>query len=43
MIFGMPQNFHYGNGHGTNPILIQQALAAYIIRRESALNERIVL
>ena len=43
MIFGMPQNFHYGNGHGTNPILIQQALAANIIRHKRVLNENCVV
>ena len=32
MIFGMPQNFHYGNGHGTNPILILQAIGANVVR-----------
>ena len=43
MIFGMPQNFHYGNGHGTNPILIQQALAANIIRHKRVLKENCVV
>ena len=37
MMFGMPQAFHYGNGHGTNPILIMQALAANIIRHKRVL------
>ena len=32
MMFGMPQNFHYGNGHGANPLLILQAIGANIIR-----------
>jgi hypothetical protein len=40
MIFGMPQNFHYGNGHGTNPILILQAIAANIIRHRRVMNDR---
>jgi hypothetical protein len=43
MIFGMPQNFHYGNGHGTNPILILQAIAANIIRHKRVLKENCVV
>jgi hypothetical protein len=33
----MPQSFHYGNGHGTNPILILQAIAANVIRHKRVL------
>ncbi len=43
MVFGMPQEFHYGNGHGTNPILIQQAIAANIIRHRRVLSDRFVV
>lgn len=43
MIFGMPQNFHYGNGHGTNPILIQQAIGANLIRHHHVLSENCVV
>ncbi len=43
MVFGMPVEFHYGNGHGTNPILIQQAIAANIIRHRRVLNDRFVV
>ncbi len=43
MMFGMPQNFHYGNGHGTNPILIMQALAANIIRHKRVLKDDCVV
>jgi len=43
MVFGMPQEFHYGNGHGTNPILILQAIAANIIRQRRVLNDRFVV
>ncbi len=39
MIFGMPQAFHYGNGHGTNPILIQQAIAANVVRHKRVLSD----
>jgi hypothetical protein len=39
MVFGMPQFFHYGNGHGTNPILILQAIAANVIRHRRVLSD----
>ncbi len=43
MLFGMPQNFHYGNGHGTNPILIMQAIGANIIRHRRVMNDNFVV
>jgi lactate racemase len=43
MMFGMPQNFHYGNGHGTNPILIQQAIGANIIRHRRVMKDNFVV
>jgi len=43
MLFGMPQNFHYGNGHGTNPILILQAIGANIIRHKRVMKENFVV
>lgn len=43
MVFGMPQDFHYGNGHGTNPILILQAIAANVIRHRRILSEKPVV
>ncbi|QUH29422.1 lactate racemase domain-containing protein [Vallitalea guaymasensis] len=43
VVFGMPQNFHYGNGHGTNPILIMQAIAANIIRHKRILSDNCVV
>ncbi len=43
MLFGMPQEFHYGDGHGTNPILMLQAIAANIIRHRRVLNDRFVV
>lgn len=43
MMFGMPQNFHYGNGHGTNPILILQAISANIIRHRRVMNDNFVV
>ena len=43
MMFGMPQNFHYGNGHGTNPILMMQAIAANVIRHKRVMNDNFVI
>lgn len=43
LMFGMPQSFHYGNGHGTNPILILQAIAANIIRHKRVLRDACVV
>ncbi len=43
MMFGMPQNFHYGNGHGTNPLLMLQAISANIIRHKRVMNDNCVV
>ena len=43
MMFGMPQNFHYGNGHGTNPILMMQAIAANVIRHKRVMRDNFVV
>ena len=43
MVFGMPQDFHYGNGMGTNPIQMMQALSAQIIRHKRVLSDRCVI
>ncbi len=43
MMFGMPQNFHYGNGHGTNPLLMLQAISANIIRHKRILRDNCVV
>ncbi len=43
LVFGMPQAFHYGNGHGTNPILILQAIAANVIRHKRILADECVV
>jgi len=43
IMFGMPQFFHYGNGHGTNPILILQAIAANVIRHRRVMSDRSVV
>lgn len=43
MIFGLPHSFHYGDGHGTNPILILQAIAANVIRHRRVMNDNFVI
>ncbi|MGR5062338.1 lactate racemase domain-containing protein [Photobacterium sp. DNB22_13_2] len=43
MVFGMPQNFHYGNGHGTNPVLMMQAIGAQIIRHKRVMSDNCVV
>lgn len=43
VLFGMPQSFHYGNGMGTNPILMLQAISAQIIRHKRVLNDNCVV
>ncbi len=43
MVFGMPQFFHYGDGHGTNPILMLQAISANVIRHKRVMNDNCVI
>ena len=43
MVFGMPQFFHYGNGMGTNPILMLQAISAQIIRHKRVMKDNCVV
>ena len=43
MVFGMPQFFHYGEGMGTNPIMLMQALSAQVIRHRRVLSDRCVI
>lgn len=43
MVFGMPQNFHYGDGMGTNPIQMLQALSAQVIRHKRVMKENCVI
>ncbi len=42
VVFGMPTNFHYGNGMGTNPIQLMQALSAQVIRHKRILSDKCV-
>lgn len=43
MIFGMPQFFHYGDGMGTNPIMMMQALSAQVIRHKRIMSDKCVI
>lgn len=42
VVFGMPTNFHYGNGMGTNPIQMMQALSAQVIRHKRVMADHCV-
>jgi nickel-dependent lactate racemase len=39
LAFGEPRDFHYGPGHGTNPILMLQAIGAQLIRHYDVMKE----
>lgn len=43
MVFGMPQFFHYGDGMGTNPIMLMQALSAQVIRHKRIMSDHCVI
>lgn len=43
MVFGMPQFFHYGDGMGTNPIMLMQALSAQVIRHKRVMADNCVM
>jgi len=43
MIFGMPQFFHYGDGMGTNPIMLMQAVSAQVIRHKRIMSDNCVI
>lgn len=42
IIFGLPTNFHYGDGMGTNPIQMMQALSAQVIRHQRVMSDHCV-
>lgn len=42
VVFGMPTKFHYGDGMGTNPIQMMQALSAQVIRHKRVLSDKCV-
>ncbi|MCI8626025.1 MAG: DUF2088 domain-containing protein [Lachnospiraceae bacterium] len=43
LVFGMPQKFHYGDGMGTNPIMMMQALSAQVLRLGRVMSDRCVI
>lgn len=43
LVFGMPQFFHYGDGMGTNPIMMMQALSAQVIRHKRIMSDNCVI
>lgn len=43
MVFGMPQFFHYGDGMGTNPIMLMQALSAQVVRHKRIMSDNCVI
>ncbi|MBQ3104499.1 MAG: DUF2088 domain-containing protein [Lachnospiraceae bacterium] len=43
LVFGMPQKFHYGDGMGTNPIMMMQALSAQVLRFKRVMSDRCVM
>lgn len=43
LVVGMPRNFHYGAGMGSNPILMMQAIGASVVRAKKALVDKPVV
>lgn len=43
MVFGAPLFFHYGDGMGTNPIMLLQAISAQVIRHKRVMNDNCVI
>ena len=43
VLFGMPRDFHYGPGMGTNPIQMMQALSAQVIRHKRVMSDNCVI
>lgn len=43
LVFGMPQKFHYGDGMGTNPIMLMQALSAQVLRFRRVMSDHCVI
>ncbi|MCI5839537.1 MAG: lactate racemase domain-containing protein [Peptoniphilaceae bacterium] len=43
MVFGLPQSFHYGNGMGTNPIMLMQAISAQVVRHKRVMADNCVI
>lgn len=43
LVFGAPQTFHYGDGMGTNPIMLMQAISAQVIRLKRVMSDHCVI
>src|SRR5699024_4476970 len=43
LVFGLPQSFHYGDGMGTNPIMLMQAISAQVTRHRRILSDKCVI
>lgn len=43
LVLGVPRNFHYGPGMGSNPILMMQGMGSWVTRAAAALEERFVI
>ncbi len=43
LVFGAPQFFHYGDGMGTNPIMLMQAISAQVVRLKRVMSDRCVI
>lgn len=43
LLLGVPRNFHYGAGMGSNPILMMQAIGASVVRAKKALVDKPVV
>ena len=43
LVFGMPQKFHYGDGMGTNPVMMMQALSAQVLRFRRVMSDHCVI
>lgn len=43
LVFGMPQFFHYGDGMGTNPVMLMQALSAQVVRYKRVMSDHCVM
>lgn len=43
MVFGLPKFFHYGDGMGTNPIMLLQAISAQVIRHRRIMSDQCVI
>lgn len=43
LLFGLPQAFQYGDGMGTNPIMLTQAISAEVVRHKRIMSDNCVI